>query len=217
MKKSILLILTLLTSNLIFTQNKLNYGFYSGINFSNFRGSDAENYKTKTGFHLGFFLEPKIIEKTTIETGVYYSIMGANFSETNTYFDIDGSHLFTNSGTYKTNYLRVPIILKYYPIENLSLGLGVDAGINVVRNFKYDEHINSGSELEVTVIQGVDAGLKTKISYKLHKNIFISADYYHGLIKTFKNINIITPSKTTTIEAQNIYNSNIAFSVGYIF
>lgn len=217
MKKHTLLILTVLISNLIFTQNKFQYGLYTGLNLSNFRGSDAENYNTKAGFHLGLLLESKVLEKTTIETGVYFSQMGTKFSETTTSFDLDGYHSLTGGGTYKLNYLRIPILIKYYPIENLSFGVGTDIGINVVRNFKYDSHINSGAEFEDISIQGVDAGVKAKTSYKFLKHYYISVDYYHGLIKTYKNSNIIYPTHTEHIKAPNIYNANFSLSLGYIF
>lgn len=114
MKKIILICFLALTIT-INGQSKTKYGLLTGLNISNLSGSDSEEFSSKTGFHVGGFLQNYLSDKISIDAELHYMQMGAKFNSTIT-SPIGSSSV---SGKINNDYLRLPILL--YPPYQLHI------------------------------------------------------------------------------------------------
>lgn len=81
-------------------QVPVQYGVMAGASFANFRGADAGNSKTRTGFAAGAFLR--------FHTGIFAIEPQALYVQKGAKADIGTS----GSGTFKLDYLEVPVLVK---------------------------------------------------------------------------------------------------------
>src|SRR6476620_11456259 len=83
------------------------FGIKGGLNVSTVVGGDVDNTKSLVGFHVGGLAEIHVVEKFFIQPELLYSTQGTK---------IDGP--FGTDGDVKLNYLNIPVLAKYYFIEN---------------------------------------------------------------------------------------------------
>ena len=141
-------------------QTPLNFGIKGGLNISNLSGDLMDDYDHRVGLTIGAVVDISIpLSPVGVETGVYYSQKGAAFSDE---FNINGD-LFNFDGTFKLDYLEVPILAKVNFGPPGPLGLHVVAGpyVSYLLNAEYDESINGGTETyDVSDdIEPIDIGL----------------------------------------------------------
>ena len=114
-------------------QNPISFGLKGGLNIANLHGSDIER-DTRTGVLLGAVLEINVpVLPFGVESGVYYSQKGAEFSDGN----IESS--------LKLDYIEVPVMAKFQlgppgPITP-SLAIGPYLGFNINAE---EEHVSGG-------------------------------------------------------------------------
>lgn len=207
MKKIIFLAAMLLAVGLTAHSQEIKYGVKAGLNIADF-GGDAENTNVRAGFNAGVLAEIKF-GNFAVQPEIVYSQQGAKLKYN--YFSgssLDGSVEYTS----KTAYINVPIVLKYYIIEGLSIQAGPQVGFLVSAKEK-DETTVSGISVfdeidSKEAYEKVDFALFGGIGYDLPIGIFFQARYNAGLSKI---------NKGDEAEELKATNNVFSFSVGYKF
>ncbi|RMA66432.1 porin family protein [Ulvibacter antarcticus] len=182
----------------------LQIGAKAGVNFSTITG-DNPAIKGKTGFHLGGMAEIPISEKLSVQPELLFSSQGANYKDI---------------GSFNLNYLYVPIMGKYYVMDELSLEVGPQFGFLLSAKNKYDEDdydlnpttTGDGNKVGETEdvkndVKSLDVGLVFGLGYKLDNGINFGARYNLGFLD----------GNNSDDASEEFKNSVIQFSVGYFF
>ncbi|WP_316633810.1 porin family protein [uncultured Flavobacterium sp.] len=201
MKKSMLILCTLFLSVTVIAQTqKVKLGVKAGLNLSSLTFDESElNSSTKAGFTTGLMVEIPLAKNFSLQPELLYSQQGTKTS----FSDID----VTNSNfrsTIKLNYLNIPIMLKYYVIEGLSVQVGPQLGILLKANNKYQDNFlgyeNQDSFDLKDYSTGVDTSVNLGLGYQLknkfytdlrynisYSNVFKEGDANHFINKDMKN------------------------------
>lgn len=209
MKKGISLFSLLLLFITVQSFAQVKFGVKAGLNLSNMTEKDdvhtySNNYKMKTGFHLGVTAEFPISEFFSFEPALLYSTKG--------FIDKDLDYKATAS----VNYLEIPMNAIY----KINLGgtmmlisAGPYLGFALSGKYKgtehgldFDESINIGNNEDTDDIKALDYGLNIGVGVEI-KQIIIGLQYGLGLA----NIS------TYTGEGSKSSNKVIGISVGYKF
>ncbi|HEY0046100.1 MAG TPA: porin family protein [Flavobacterium sp.] len=195
MKKVILSAVALLAVGFANAQD-LKFGAKAGLNLANLsldysgEGDFADN-SAKVGFHVGGFVEIKFSEKFALQPELLFSTQGAT-SEFSENFG-DG---FETSYETKTalNYINLPIMVKFYPIEKLFIEAGPQIGFLMSAKDKYegsfteiDEEGNmttvseSSDEDVKDLYKSIDFGFNVGVGYEFTENLFANVRYNMGL------------------------------------
>lgn len=131
----------------------IRFGPKAGVAFTNFTG-DADT-DGKTGFYVGAFADISISEKFHVQPEVLYSSEGAD-----------------DAGI---DYIRIPVMAKYYVAEGFNLQAGPSFGFKVAtENDAMDESTKS-----------MDFGLGLGGAYDLPMGLVIEARYNLGLSNVY--------------------------------
>ncbi|MDC8098992.1 porin family protein [Chryseobacterium rhizosphaerae] len=217
MKKTIVLSV-LLSVGVMNAQQKQRYGLFAGVNISSLSGSDADGFSSRTGFHAGGFIWNYLSDKISIDVELAYSQMGSDFNANIPYKlnDMNPSS-FSLSGKLKADYLRLPVLFSYHPINDLSVSLGPEIGILINKELEYNQSINGTTKQKPDNMQQFDAGIKVKAQYIFAKHYLASVGYYFGMTKIYKSTAVYASNSLNFQDAPKIYNSNLGISVGYVF
>ena len=211
MRKFIFTITTLLTIGFTAHSQEINYGIKAGLNLADF-GKDAEHTNVKPGFTAGVLAEIKFTENFAVQPEIVYSQQGSELVY-NIFF---GDKLGTKDVyTAKIGYINIPITVKYYIIEGLSIQAGPQIGFLVSAKDKakhsnyYDDTENETLELDSKdLYKKIDFSIVGGIGYDLPIGLFLQARYSYGLT----DIN-----DDPEADGVKISNNVISFSVGYKF
>lgn len=181
MKKTLLLAGVLLSMGVASAQTGL--GVKGGVNLSTFNGTgDDDNVKTKVGAYVGVSYEYKFSDNLAVQPEVVYSMQGAKAKDAK---DTEA----------KLGYINVPVMVKYYPINQFFVAAGPQVGFNVSAKSK-----DGGVEYDLKDdIKKVEFGLGVGLGYEFYKNIGIEARYNFGLSKILKEENIKTKNEVAQI------------------
>lgn len=193
----------------IFTAHSqdVKFGVKAGLNIADW-GGDAEDTNVRAGFNAGVVAEIKY-GNFAVQPEVLYSQQGSEL-EVN-YFTgttLDGSVNYTT----KLNYINVPVALKYYIVEGLSLQAGPQIGFLI--NAEEKSEITADGESETNEVDAknnyekIDFSVFGGVGYDLPMGVFFQVRYIAGL----SNIN--KDPETANIELSN---NVLSFSVGYKF
>ncbi|GGD29742.1 porin family protein [Flavobacterium orientale] len=176
MKKIMLSILAVVAFGTANAQD-VTFGVKAGANFSNFTGDfDTDG---RTGFYIGGLADFAISEKFHVQPELLYSMEGG---------DTDGF----DAGV---NYLRVPIMAKYYVAEGFSLQAGPSVAFKIgTVEEEFDEAVKS-----------IDFGLGLGAGYELSGGLFFDLRYNLGL------------ANISDIEGADAKNTNLQVGLGYRF
>lgn len=187
MKKVILSLFALAAMGLSANaQQVVKFGPKAGVNIANLNG--LEDTDMKVGFHVGAFAEIFFTDKFALQPELLYSAQGAKASE----------------GDVKTNldFINIPIMAKYYVIDNLAVEAGPYVGFLMKAELKGD-----GGSLDIKdEMNSVDFGLGLGASYSLDNGFFGGARYNFGFSDLPKDN-----------EGDAVKNGVIQISVGYKF
>jgi len=132
-------------------------------------------------------LEYKFSPKFAIAPEVVFAAQGGKATADVYDDDVDG--LIKAKGTFHTNYINVPLMLKFYATPNFSIDFGPQAGFNV-----YSKMTASGKLANVEAKESIDLKDNTKTvdfgvvlggTYNLTENAFVQARYTLGLTNVF--------------------------------
>jgi len=165
------------------------FGFKGGYNLANI-GGDVEDNKSLSGFHLGGFVEIPVSEKFAIQPEVLYSAQGAKYKETD--FGV------TYEWKTKLDYINIPVMAKYYVLDQLSIEAGPQFGFLVKAEADGEDYKEYTKSFEF--------GLGIGASYYFTENFFAGARYNLGLSNIAKDSGDF-----------KIHNNVLQVSVGYRF
>ncbi|WP_340066707.1 porin family protein [Ascidiimonas aurantiaca] len=155
----------------------ISLGAKAGVNFASLNGDDSDGFDGRTNFHLGAILEVKFSEKFAFQPELLYSAQGASVS------DID----------IKLDYINLPLMLKFFVAEGLSLEAGPQIGF-VINDELVGEDIDAES---------IDFGANFGLGYRLDNGFYFQGRYNLGLTDTF--------------DGGDLQNGVFQLSVGYFF
>jgi hypothetical protein len=197
-------------------------GVKAGFNASTIDGMKSNEYKVnyRPVFSVGVLAQCMMSEKFGLETGLYYTTLGANATEMLWY---DENNDLEVDVKLSPSYLQLPVSLLYkfnvgqdlylYPSLGLYVGYGIGGKIKVsggVGDITVSEDTDyfgkSGGEEEWA--NRLDAGATIGLNLKFNK-FLIGLGYELGLLKINK--------EKAEGDEKNWYNGNIKVSVGYLF
>lgn len=182
MKKTLFTVFAFLFVVIAYSQQ---FGLKGGLNVSSI-GGDSQGSSSKTSFHVGLFMLAPISDKVKIMPELVYSSQGASISST---------PLKANY-----NYINVPVMFNFYPIEKFFLQAGPQLGI-----------LASAELTDGTTTQNVKSQLKdTDFSLGLG----LGADLPKVLLNARYNLGLSSSSKSTT---GSFPNNVIQISIGFKF
>ncbi len=159
-------ILAVYTANAQFSD--ITYGAKGGFNVTNVTNISQHN---KISFHLGGFAEWKLSDIFAVQSEFIYSRQGAR--------DKWDSEAGTVKLKTRMNYLNIPILAKYYIIDDLSIDFGPQLGFSVGKKAKTKVDGNS-SKHKLDHANTFDLSLGIGTSYNI-ESIILSARYNFGL------------------------------------
>lgn len=173
-------------------EGSFTFGPKVGFDLTNFWGKDIR-HGMQANYQVGLFGEYKFDNSIiAIAPEVVFASQGGKFKDDLTTL------------TYHTNYINVPVMVKFYATPNFSIDFGPQVGFNVYS--KGTEKIGDVKETEdlKDLTKTVDFGLGLGGTYNLSSNAFLQARYTMGLTKAFKG-------------GADIKNGNIQIAFGYRF
>ena len=177
---------------------QVQFGAKVGFDMTNFWGEDAE-HGMKPSYQAGLMMEYKFSPKFAIAPEVVFASQGGKFKAIDmNLFGLDVS----KTVTYNTNYINVPLMLKFYATLDFSVDFGPQVGFNVYSKASVED-MDAIDLKEIT--KSVDFGLGLGGTYNLTENAFIQARYTLGLTKVFD------------VDGSNEKNGNIQLAFGMKF
>lgn len=160
---------------------QIQFGAKVGLDLTNFWGKEC-GHQMVLNYQAGLLMEYKFHPHFGISPEVVYAAQGGQERVQ----DSENRILIESDKRYRTNYINVPVMLKYYPAQDFSIDFGPQVGFNVYSKYKIGRH-------EVTnykdMTHAVDMGLGLGCTYDLDKNAFMQVRYTMGLTRAFKPIN----------------------------
>jgi hypothetical protein len=128
---------------------EIKFGVKAGANFTNFSGDgDTDG---KTGFYVGGLVDLPIVGNFHVQPEIQYSSEGAEDAN--------------------LDYIRIPVMAKYYVMEGLSLQAGPEIAFKVGAE---DDALDEGTK-------SMDIGLGAGAAYELPIGLFFDVRYNLGL------------------------------------
>ena len=150
-----------------------------GFDLTNFWGENVD-HGMKPSYQAGLVMEYKFNPHFAIAPEVVFASQGGKVNSV----EVDLFDL-TITGkkklTYNTNYINVPLMLKYYVAPSFSIDFGPQVGFNVYSKATVDGETFDLKESTKTV----DFGLGLGGTYNLTDNAFVQARYTMGMTKVF--------------------------------
>lgn len=146
MKKLIVAVIILFIGVNSYSQ-EFDLGVKAGINFSNIYGLEKLNLEYTEGFVVGVFAGIKFSDRIGLQADALYSEQGAKFT---------GS-----SGKLEMSYLNVPVVLKYYLVDDQPLYIQVGPQIGFLINDDLRTVINNtninadGNDMDIAAVMGM--------------------------------------------------------------
>jgi len=178
---------------------QVQFGAKVGFDLTNFWGENAV-HGMKPGYQVGLLMEYKFTPTFAIAPEVVFAAQGAKGDIIN-FSDYKGL-----KATYNTNYINVPVMLKYYATPSFSIDFGPQVGFNVYSKYTVEDFDAIDVKDET---KGVDFGLGLGATYNLTNNAFVQARYTMGMTNTYKN--------SFKIAGDEAKNSNIQIAFGMKF
>lgn len=168
---------------------EVKFGVKAGVNFANVNGNigvygiNFTDAKSKVGFHVGGLAEIMLSEKFAIQPELLFSNQGFKSTQPS---EIDERNKEYNISL---NYINLPIMAKFFPIENLSIEAGPQVGFLIsAKDEANDEYnaFNPGDPDNVKskeLYKNLDFGMNIGAGYKMDNGIYFQARYNIGLTK----------------------------------
>lgn len=197
-----------------YAQQRFSAGPRVGLNLSTFRG-DVEGYKMAPGLTAGAFLMYSSLNHFGISADILYSQRGGKFTGT------DPGNIPVEF-TQRTNYLEIPVALRYFLTlngnfrPNLFFGpaLSIPLSAQIVKQKRggVDQPDVTNSEAFKNLDLGAFAGFQLNFpGWGARQRFLIDARYNFGLADLTSQ-----PIRGGT-GGQNVYNSTVTVTLGYGF
>ncbi|MFD2603198.1 MULTISPECIES: porin family protein [Flavobacterium] len=157
-----------------------SFGVKGGVNFATVTGDDFDSPDSRTSFHVGALVELPLNEMISIQGEALYS--GQGFKT-----DIPGGLLGGDEKVeYQLDYINVPVLVKAYVFQGLSLEAGPQFSFKVNEEFDSDADADSG-DFDVNEAKDFEFGLAAGITFQTQMGLFASGRYNLGLTDIFEN------------------------------
>ena len=162
---------------------QVQFGFKVGVDATNFWGKMGAvppatypwivNHDMRLNYQAGLVMEYKFSSQFAIAPEVVFAAQGGKLTQ-------DNPTLPQNLREVKhtTNYINVPVMLKYYLSPAFSIDLGPQVGFNV---YSKTTHVDYKD-----YTKSVDFGVGLGATYNLTEHAFIQTRYTMGMTKVFK-------------------------------
>ena len=161
-------------------------GVKGGLNSSTISGDDIGELKSRTSFNAGLVAEIPISERVSFQPEVFYSGQGFDIQENDqdNIFDTD------DNVEYQLDYIQVPLLLKVYLVEGLSVEAGPQFGFKIHEEIDFEPN-NDGGDIEIdsndSNVKDLDTGIALGTAYKFDNGFFLSGRYTFGLTNIFED------------------------------
>jgi hypothetical protein len=158
---------------------QVQFGGKVGFDLTNFWGSDVE-HGMKPSYQVGLLMEYKMSPKFAIAPEVVFASQGGKYKALDlNFFNLD----IEKTVTFNTNYINIPVMLKYYVTPSFSVDLGPQLGVNVYSKYSI-EGVDDAIDVKDNT-KTVDFGVGLGGTYNLTNNAFVQARYTMGMTKVF--------------------------------
>ncbi|EGV43900.1 PorT family protein [Bizionia argentinensis JUB59] len=160
----------------------VQFGVKGGVNFSTITSDDFDDADSRTSFNVGVLAEIPLTERISIQPEALYS--GQGFTSKVLNQDVD----------YNLNYIQVPVLVKVYLIEGLSVEAGPQFGFKIHEEIKVDSDAIGGNttiDPDDSAIKDFDTSVAFGAAYKFDNGFFINGRYNMGLTNIFKDDTVI--------------------------
>lgn len=145
----------------------VKFGVKAGYQSTNFSEGEAD---ARGAFYVGGLVDLPVSGNFHVQAELLYSGEGAKYKDR--FVDIPtGSTIDVEKDAF-IDYLRIPVMAKYYVIENFALMAGPNFGFKIAEE--------DGMEAN-----GFDIGLSGGATYEFPMGLFIDARYNAGMSKAF--------------------------------
>jgi len=155
---------------------EIKFGVKGGVNFTNF-DSDGADSDGKTGFYAGGLVDLPVSGNFHIQPEVLYSSEGAD----------DAS----------LDYIRIPVMAKYYIMEGLSFQAGPEIAFKVGSE---DEFVDNATK-------SIDFGIGGGVAYELTMGVFFDIRYNVG----------IADISDSNADVGKVHNTGLQIGAGFRF
>lgn len=133
-------------------------GIKGGLTLSNLYINDAEldDENARFGFHLGFFGKVLFAETFGVQPEILFTTKGTSAS-------YEG--LIDQTVDFNLNYIDIPIMLIYKPLEIIEVQAGPYVGLLLNSNIKYSGLIDGENELNRDNFNTIDYGLGLGVEF----------------------------------------------------
>lgn len=211
MKKIITTSLLLFT--ILLTAQQTKFGVKGGLNVANQSDNYISNlvqtnHSSIIGFNLGVFVESEISDKFSIQPEILFSAQGNKYAY-NVFIRTSPSTPGEYVNTQIVNnlfYLNIPLTIKYYIVEKISLEIGPQFGFLLSSNSKSSSLFQTLGNVNSSYSDGyksIDYGINFGAGYNVTEKISTGIRYNFGL----NNVN----GRSST----EIKNSNLSISMSY--
>ncbi len=205
MKKILLFIaVTVLTFSVAQSQ-EFRIGAKAGLNVASLGGDSyyggLGSLGSRTSFHIGGLVEIPLMGKFSLQPELLYSSEGSAFS-----FGALGDDT-------KLDYIRVPILAKFYIIEGLSAEAGPVFGVlvNAEGNYYNDDDIFVRGDAK-DIYKSFDAQFGIGASYRLNMGFFFSLRYNKGLLSVNEEYEVDGYRYNTGKNQSNVFQVSAGYS-----
>lgn len=193
------------------TAQQVRFGVKGGVNISKFTSSnDFIKFNYRTAYHAGVLAEIALGNRFAIQPEVLYSTQG-------TKLDID-LKLFKSDATLKLDYVSVPVMMKLFVAQGLSLEVGPQISFNINSKASYKEVLKEKTMDVKKFVEPYSLSLCFGGGYEFG-NFILSARYSLGLNKVTDESLKSEASGIVAeiIKLDDIKTGVIQVSVGYLF
>ena len=174
----------------------MNFGLKGGFNLANLHGEDVDTEGPRLGLKFGGFMEYKVSENFSIQPELYYSQQGTKVEENN----IDG--------TYKLDYLNLPVLGKIYVNKQFSINVGLQLGILLLGELEIESGDDSATKDIKDNLNKADFGFCFGGEFYVSDKISFNARLNSEIVGIFKDVDS---------EDEKYNPKNIHFNVGMNF
>ena len=165
---------------------QVQFGAKVGFDMTHFWGEDAP-HGLQPNYQVGLMMEYKFNPKFAIAPEVVFAAQGGKASDKVDVEDVPG--IVSAEGTFHTNYINVPLMLKFYATPSFSIDFGPQVGFNVYSKITASGKVGTIEAKETIDLKDntktVDFGLGLGATYNLTNNAFVQARYTLGLTNVF--------------------------------
>ncbi len=212
MKKTIIILCTLfLSASAIAQDQKVKLGIKAGLNLATLTFDESElDSSSKAGFTAGAMVEIPMTKKFSLQPEIMYSQQGTKTSFSDS--DVTNSNY---ESTIKLNYLNIPVMLKYYVIEGLSVQAGPQIGILLKANNKYKDNFLGYDNQESFDLKEYSSGIDTSVNVGLGYQF--KDKFYTDLRYNISYSNVFKDGDTNHFIDNDMKNRVLQITIGYFF